>query len=136
MSISLTFRADYLERVMATTTVYSRLFEFLTTSTIRALRRNHIVSTVFETIAKNTRKNTENKESSLSRCDHQFLMNQLSRTPPKFEGNVAWKQKQDLMSMAVQKKDVCNRTKNHTAEDLYPLRFKLIQKYICITLRL
>ena len=38
-------------RFMVTTIVYSRLFDFLSTSTFGALRRNHIVSKAFETIA-------------------------------------------------------------------------------------
>ena len=37
MSITLTFRAGCLKRVMDTDSFYSRLFEFLTTCTFRAL---------------------------------------------------------------------------------------------------
>ena len=37
ISITLTFRAGYLKRVIDTGTVYSRLFEFPTTFTFRAL---------------------------------------------------------------------------------------------------
>ena len=38
ISITLSFRAGYLERVIDTATVYSRWFGFLTTFTFRALR--------------------------------------------------------------------------------------------------
>ena len=37
ISITLTFRAGYLKRVIDTASFYSRLFEFLTTFTFRAL---------------------------------------------------------------------------------------------------
>ena len=37
ISITLTFRTGYLQRIIVTATVYSRLFEFLTTLTFRAL---------------------------------------------------------------------------------------------------
>ena len=40
ISITLTFTAGYLKRVMDTGTVYSRLFEFATTLTFRALHEH------------------------------------------------------------------------------------------------
>ena len=49
--------AAMLMGVMVTPAVCPRLFEFLTTLTFGALRKNHIVSTTFEDIAKkNTKK--------------------------------------------------------------------------------
>ena len=47
-----------LKRVTVTPAVSPRLFEFFTTLTLEALRKNHIVATACETIAK---KNTETK---------------------------------------------------------------------------
>ena len=44
VSITLTFRAGYLKRVIDTGTVYSRLFEFPTTLTFRALHRHKQIS--------------------------------------------------------------------------------------------
>ena len=59
------------ERIMVTHAACPRLFEILTTLTFRALGRTHIVSTALETIAK---KKNRDKESSLSTCDQQFIM--------------------------------------------------------------
>ena len=64
-------------RVMVTLAVGPRMFEFLTMLTFGALRRNHIVSTEFETIAKK-------KEGSSSMCDQQRIMNCL-------DNNRSWK---------------------------------------------
>ena len=49
-----------------------RLFEILTTFKFGAQRRNHIVSTDFDTSPKN-----RDREGSLSTCDQQFIMNCL-----------------------------------------------------------
>ena len=46
----------------------ARLSEFLATLAFGDLRRNHIVSTAFETIAKK-------EEGSVSTCDQQCIMN-------------------------------------------------------------
>ena len=46
-------------RVLVTPAVYPRLFEFLTTLTFGALRKKHILSPIFEDIAKNTKKTTK-----------------------------------------------------------------------------
>ena len=48
---------------MVTPVVCPRLFEFLTTLTVGAQRRNHTVSTAFETITKKT-------ETVKARCPH------------------------------------------------------------------
>ena len=86
------------KRVMVTP---ARLFEFLTTLTFGALRRNHMVSTVFETVVRKAKKK-EQKQGGLAVHVRSTVCDELSRTPPKLEGNVAWKK--DLTSMAVQKK--------------------------------
>ena len=67
------------ERFMVTPAVCPRLFESLTTLTFGAQRRNHTVSPAFD-----HRKKKGNKESSLSTCDQQFIMNYQ-------EHNRSWK---------------------------------------------
>ena len=80
--------------------------------TFRALRRNHIVSTAFETIAKKKRRDNT---TEVGREMRQILA--LVRWL--FRG-----EKRDLTSMTVpEKNDICNRTQIHTAGDLSPLRF-------------
>ena len=55
------------KRFLVTPAVCPRLFAFLTTLTVRALHKNHIVSTAFETIAKTeTKKNSPRAVSNVS----------------------------------------------------------------------
>ena len=69
---TLTFRADVeisfatLMRFMVTPVVCPRLFEFHTTLTYGAQRRNHVVTTPLETIAKKT--NTETRKARCPRA--------------------------------------------------------------------
>ena len=109
--------------------VCPRLLGFLTTLTFAARltfgaqRRNHRLSTAFETIAKKTHRD---KEDSLSTCDQQFV---VSRTQPKLEGK--------CVSVGVDALAVARVTAPNTylyfyinflAGDSSPLRFSLISK--------
>ena len=67
-------------RVMVSPAVCPRLFEFLTTLTLGAQRRHHIVSTAFETIAK---KKSKGRLVFLIRS---AIYHELLRTPPKLGG--------------------------------------------------
>ena len=60
------------KRVTVTPAICPRLFEILMMLIFGALRRNHIVSTALETIAK---KNRNKKKGLLSTCDQQLIMN-------------------------------------------------------------
>ena len=91
--------ATFKERFMVAPAVCPRLFECPATFTFGALRKNHIVSTTFEAIAKKTHK-TETKKTIMNRQEH----NRSS------EGNDAWKK--DLTSMAVPQ----NKTISVTAD--------------------
>ena len=71
------------ERVMVTPAVCPRLFEFLTTLTFGALRRNHMVSTPFETVAKKKSKRRDT-EGSFVRVQS-AINHYLSRIQPKLE---------------------------------------------------
>ena len=77
------------EKVVVTPAVCPRLFEFLTTLTFGAQRRNHIASTPSVAIAKKQKKShcvhsicdhrrekkNRDGEGSFSTCDQQFIMN-------------------------------------------------------------
>ena len=73
--------------VMATLVVCPRLFVILTTLTFGALRRNHIVSTAFETIAKK-------KKTGFVVHVRSAMYREVSRTQPKLGGNVVWNENQ------------------------------------------
>ena len=95
-------------RVTVTPVVCQRLFEFLTTLTFRALGRNHIVSTAFETIAKKKEKQDRNKENPSSTRGQQCIMN---RQEPKLEGYGAWKKKDlNVNGCTTKQNDSCNQT--------------------------
>ena len=87
--------------------VSPRLFEILTTRTFGALRRNHIVSTAFETIAKKNR----SKEGSLSTCGQQCIMKRQEHNRS-WEWNVARKKKSrsNVNGCSTTQNDICNRT--------------------------
>ena len=72
-----------LKRVMFTPVVCPRMLEFLTTLTFGAQRRNHIVSTAIETIAK---KKEKQKQGKLVVHMRSAIHHGLSKTQPKLEG--------------------------------------------------
>ena len=72
-----------MKRVMVTP---ARLFEFPTTLTFGALRRNHIVLTVLETIAKKSQK--KQKQGKFVVHVWSATYHELPRTQPKLERNV------------------------------------------------
>ena len=95
-------------RVIVTPVVCPRLFEILTTLTLGALRRNHIVSTALETIAK--KKEGLVCMKSERKCVRMYWL---------LHG-----EKRDLTSMTVQKKnDICKRAQITSLGDLSPLGF-------------
>ena len=103
------------KRVTVTPAVCPRSFEFLTTLTFGALRRNHIVPTGFETIAKKKKRKHRNTEGSLSTRDQQFIMNCLDyhrrwKGSASVLASMRWLlcggKKRDLTSMTVPKKTI------------------------------
>ena len=100
--------------------------------TFGALVRNHIVSTVFETIAKEKNENNRKKEGLLSTCDQQCIM--IVKNTTEVRTRMLCEKKQDLTSMAVQKKDINNRTQI-TRTGFISITVLIIQKNIRITLR-
>ena len=69
------------KRVMVTPAVCPRLCEIPTTLTVGAQRRNHIVSTAYETVAR------KKKEGRLVVHVRSAIHHELSRTQPKSEEN-------------------------------------------------
>ena len=103
---------------MATATIDSRLFEFLTPLTFGALRRNHC--------QQHSRPSQKKKEGSLSTCDQQCIMN-CQCAQPKLEGNVAWKKKISR-PWRFKNNDVCNRTQITPLRIYLHYGFELIQQ--------
>ena len=85
-------------KVMVTPAVCPRLFVFLTTLTFGALRRTTLVSTAFEAT-------TRKKEGPYVHLPSAVCL-ELSRTQPKFEGNVVWKKNKISRPWRFQKKTI------------------------------
>ena len=81
------------------TAVCPRLFEFLTTLTFGALRKNHIVSTALETVAKKNKRIRQKQRKPVVHV-RSAMYHESSRTQLKF-GRGCYVKKQDLTSMAV-----------------------------------
>ena len=90
-------------RVLVTPAVYPRVFEILTILTFGALRKNHIVSTAFETIAKTKNAKDRYKRKKVAHV-RSVMYHESSRTQPKFGNGTLRGKNQDPTSTTIPQK--------------------------------